>query len=368
MNINWVRADATEIIKVNEDVRRRNFIEMPTFTGNLSKAFGYPITGDIAVVVPIFNSNVIRKNNTAIYSNEAYCKRVFWQAYEVLNYTQLAEHGIPYYILCTAEMREILESYRKLCQFPESAIVTIKNIDDSTYFGYTQQIALLSEFAKRWTFDSIFFMHSSVFFYQKPSHLPPFWPEIRKILRKNRDNLIIRHKFIKATEGYIPSCFDYRYLRWLYGDNIISESDFYLQLAEYTKETMPYKFPSIYSFVDFWRNPKAPHIGAGIWILSHERIVSDGFQDLINFSSRKCPIIYDEAFLSLYWQNYYGTNVTALYWPEILYWGLPEGLIGDDGKEIEKTSGYYGVSSGKSCWHPQMCQAWVNYYRKMEIS
>ena len=357
LKLNWVRAQATETIEVMADntgsVRRREIIEMPTFKGDLSKYSG-EAKGDIAVIVPIYDSQLIGKNTYSQYSNEAYCKRVFWQVWELLKYTRLQEYGIPYYIVCTEEGRKLLEPYRALCGFPKDNIIVMEGINDETSPGYAQQTDLFLEFANRFDFQYIFVMHASVFFFQPPEGSPAFWEEVRSCLKTHPDKLHFRHKFLAEA----PLSFRFLHIRGLYGaENILSEAEFYQKLADYTDQ----KFGSIHHFIQFWSQYRA-QICSGTFILKRSRIHSDEFQDVVGFLKNEIPYMFEEGLFNLYWQKYCNADEDILYWDEVLRWSFPAGLYHDE-KLVTESHGYLGVVI--RMFKKYQSDAWCNYYNNL---
>ena len=357
LKLNWERAQTTETIEVMADntgaVRRREIIEMPTFKGDLSKYSG-EAKGDIAVIVPIYDSWFIRRNTYSQYSNEGYCKRVFWQVWELLKYTRLQEYGIPYYIVCTEEGRKLLEPYRALCGFPKDNIIVIEGINDETSQGYAQQTDLFLQFANRFDFQYIFVMHASVFFFQPPEGSAPFWEEVRRSLKEHPDKLHFRHKFLAD----VPASFNFLRMQAFFGrENILSESEFYRKLADYTHQELG----SICQFIQFWSMYRA-QICSGTFILKRSRIHSDEFQDVVRFLKKEIPYMFEEGLFNLYWQKYCNADEDMLYWDEVLQWSFPAGLYHGE-KLVTESYGYLGVVIRMFKKHQS--DAWVNYYNNL---
>ena len=290
--VKWNRHHQIEELEIDESTPRRCIIEMPVLTKSLAKGLKYEISEDVALIIPLFFTKIISKYTTIPeIVAECYCKRSMWLAYELLNYTDMKELGLPLYIATTNTTREILEPYRQLCEFPESNVLTVSDAEKVSD-GYLQKFPLMLEAVSKGDFKRVVSLDASIYFVKERSHTPPFQIMLCEW---------VSHPMLFLHVWRDPSHIKDNTIRWnravknMYWTPSISPGDYYERAADFVGISMD-------DFISFWWSPGAPHIEGRLIGLHRDVLQADSFWE--SLSAFREITYNDQTFLSLYWQRY----------------------------------------------------------------
>lgn len=272
--------------------------------------------GYLAFCLPIFEYTRRYKDKQHYPAQVGYMKRIFWLAYELLRFTDLQNTGTGVYIVCEDALRESLEPYRQLCNFPEDLILTVP----ADALGYLKKIAFLNQLAKRTDFRYYMSLDLSITFYNQSR----FCQELFDSWEKSDVDTIFQGKKRIWDAKHIFAYNKGTPVTYLFAgsDPKIPKERFYRELP---------RFFGYDTYEDYLRHVYNPHVPVPGWLygLSKKHILSPEFQELFNFAtgngniddSRLCS---DEAFLVLYWHKYLSPERRFITTPQILrnhfYW------------------------------------------------
>ena len=112
-------------------MRRPYQIFMPVCREDLSEVVVGKEFSPLAISIPAARP-VWHENREINWSDamrfEGYCKNAFWLIYELYQWTDIAEQGIPIYISTNESGWPRLSAYARACGYPESQIIVIPDV------------------------------------------------------------------------------------------------------------------------------------------------------------------------------------------------------------------------------------------------
>ena len=293
-----------------EIARLKLWAELPPLHQDISH-IKYRSQGDLVFCLPIFEYAQRYPDQQNYPARVGYMKRVFWLVYELLRFTDTQDTGTGIYIVCEDVIRESIEPYRQLCNFPEELILTVP----ADALGYLKKIAFLNQLAKRTDFKYYMSLDLAITFYNRVSFCQEFldsWAksDVDAIFHGKKGLWDLADKPISFRKG---STVTYKFAG---SDKKIPPERFYRELP---------KFFGYDTYEDYLRQVSIPEIPFPGWLygLSKKHILSRAFQEFFDFAtgngnindSRLCS---DEAFLVLYWHKYLSPERRFIAIPKIL--------------------------------------------------
>lgn len=146
------------------DIPRLCFCEMPILEKSVADAFRYNADSDIAVIIPVFFSKHIGKYDSASeFLLHGFMKRAMWQAYELLNFTDLRAQGISYYIVAEETIKGQFRPYLDACEFPRDHVIWSTESTES-YPGHLIKFPFMREVLREKNINKVLVFDSAVYF------------------------------------------------------------------------------------------------------------------------------------------------------------------------------------------------------------
>lgn len=147
------------------------YAEMPVLRTSVAPFFGYPITSDIAVCLSLFNATKTQKHAKRVTFGQTnkvhgYAKRAMYLVYELLNYTNIADCGIPIYVVCTDEVFRIVKEYAKACEFPMRHLLVVDPMDSVVENIQSAKFLCMERVLKDSRIDKVMHIDTSVYFFK----------------------------------------------------------------------------------------------------------------------------------------------------------------------------------------------------------
>lgn len=267
------------------------YAEMPAFEKDISQVYLYSESTDLGVIVPLFFNSTTRKYQQGyeLLPTHGFMKRSIYLIWELLNYTDARDLGVPIYLTMTRRIREMIGPYLEACRFPESKVIIVELSDDE-YIGHLPKFPLMREAVEKCQLDKVISFDSSIYFVGTQDN------DIFARIRKDWSTQPILN-LVRAfgDVGYYDTTYDQAV-----GHHRVqlSEEAYYRRVSEITGM-------SVEEFKFFWKNlsPRLKIQGRSQGY-SRDVILSHEFWDFLN--TVKSLTGNDQTVTSLYWQKYLG--------------------------------------------------------------
>ncbi len=297
---------------LSREIPRLCFGEMPILEKSVVDAFSYNANSDIAVIVPIFFSTHIAKYQTgADIALHGFMKRAMYQAYELLNFTDLREQGIHYYIIAHHTVKNRFRPYLEACQFPEDRIIWSTESTDN-YPGHLIKFPFMRKVLRDKKINKVFSFDSAVYFVKEREN-----NVFRYVCRDWQDQPMANLKKVweKLSANSNHGVFNYdQAIKWnKYPTPLPSEEEYFERISDALSL-------SVDDFKTFWSNENQSELPymSGRTLGVHRSVLTDkDFWELLDFWKDFSSI--DQTYLSLYWQKYLGEK-TDIIVPKNIRW------------------------------------------------
>ena len=319
-------------LALSREIPRLCFGEMPILEKSVANSFKYDADSDIAVIVPIFFSAHIGKYRVEPeIALHGFMKRAMYQAYELLNFTDLRGEGIHYYITAHQTVKKRLHPYLEACQFPEDRIIW-SNESTDYYPGHLIKFPFMREVLREKKINKVFSFDSAVYFVKERNN------DLFQYIRKDWTDQPIAN-LVKVWREYKESL---KYGALTY-ESVIPPNHFPTPLPtedEYLQKISDALGLTLQEFKAFWSHQNSYPVIEGRTTGLHRSVLEDNnFWDILN--TVKSFLSIDQPLPVLYWQKYLRKE-TDIIVPEGISWypkhaeNINDGNIGflDSSKSI----------------------------------
>ena len=254
----------------------------------------YATTDKYAILLPLFFTKrsleyfYLQRTDSARLRIEGFTKRALWLLYELVNYTDARDHGVPVYIIATSEMSEFLHPYQDL-----TGNIIIAEVED---YAYLTKIFLMNEAAKRIPATKYIMLDISHHIQAKPEN-------IKYPLIETTDKEWMSQDMVHKGQYFIPFKYDHEqsgtYQKALrrFNTKNITEKEFYRRAAQYVGT-------SIKKYKSFWFGKKPrPYVFGSIHGITRDILFSKAFQQSLQPISELTG--NDETFIELFLQKHF---------------------------------------------------------------
>lgn len=192
----WVRASHTEMLSAYPEGSRPYHLEMPLLTEDMGALMDYPHRPDIAMGIPIALPGASEIGELRF---EGFVKSALLLVRQMLHFWDVRSRGIPIYIGVSENGLQSFREYARLCDFPESQVLSLPSYADD-WAGWLIKMDMLTRladmgYARLLHFDASLFLESFKQVYPKAvfENLCRYWQTqewaiCRHELRLSADN------------------------------------------------------------------------------------------------------------------------------------------------------------------------------------
>ena len=299
VNLPFVPAQGTKSVSAPNSVENSRFSlfsALPPLSVSLADRFQHTKNKKIAYSVPLFHLNV--KNGECLPEVQLtnYIKRAFWVAYELSTFAGLDDLS-NFYILTDSEILQELQPYRELCDFPEENIIEISDMYP-TWSGYMPKIIMLKYFAEQTNYSHYLHLDTSMCF---PVEID-FCQQLEIHWNTSPDTFVFGANPWLPTDRFSDhfaskNVMSMHAYRDIYRGASSFDPDFYLEIPKFFGE-------ECYEY--YLKKVLEIPIRCVGWLqgIPRTHILSDNFNELLQFIKEKQIVFLDESVLALYWQKY----------------------------------------------------------------
>ena len=295
INLPLVTAQGTKFVSAPDDVESSRFSlfsALPPLSISLADRFQYTKNKKIAYSVPLFHLD--EKNDECLREVQmtSYIKRAFWIAYELSTFAGLEDLS-DFYILTDSKTLQELQPYRELCDFPEENIIEISDMSP-TWRGYIPKIIMLKYLTEQTNYRHYLHLDTSMCF---PVEID-FCQQLEMHWNTSPDT------FVFGANPWLPTD---RFSDHFNSKNVMSlhayrgpdsfDPGFYLEIPKFFGE-------ECYEY--YLKKVLEIPIRCVGWLhgIPRTHILSDNFNELLQFIKEKQIVFLDESVWALYWQKY----------------------------------------------------------------
>ena len=280
------------------------YTEMPVFEKDISHVWTYPKNTDLGVIVPLFFNTTTKKYQRGyeLLPTHGFMKRAIYLIWELLNYTDARDAGIPIYLAVTPTIHEMIVPYLEVSDFPESAVLLV-DVSDDEYIGHLPKFPLMREAIEKCKLDKVISFDASIYFVNRRKN-----DIFKRIQKDSRTQPILNLVKAWGKRQYYDTIFDQAVK---HHSIQLTEEAYYQRISEIIGM-------SVEGFKGFWEtlSPTLKIEGRSQGY-SRDVILSKDFWEFLNQARHLTG--NDQTITALYWQKYLGKQENIIT-PEGIDW------------------------------------------------